>query len=61
VHEFERQFRRRANIEGILALVVGVIVGYILQYGVGLGGRGILQTIIVVGVGGFWYHLRRVI
>jgi hypothetical protein len=52
--------RRKINIEAIAAFLVGVVVAYILQYVMGFGGGGLFTVLIVLAVGGFWYHLRRV-
>lgn len=58
---FERQFRKRANIEAILAFVVGVIVAYLIQSSLRFGGGNLFTALIVIGVGGLWYHIRRVV
>lgn len=60
---FEREFgfRRRINVEAIIAFVVGVLVAYLIQVSVGFGGGTLLTVLIVAGVGGLWYHIRRVV
>jgi hypothetical protein len=63
VDPFEREFsfRRRINVEAIIAFVLGVLVAYLLQIKSGFGGGNLLTVLIVVGVGGLWYHIRRVV
>jgi hypothetical protein len=63
VDPFERQFsfRRRINFEAILAFLVGVLAAYILQVRVGFGGGNLFTVLIVVAIGGLWYHVRRVL
>lgn len=60
---FEREFsfRRRMNVESIIAFVVGVLAAYLLQVKVGFGGGNLFTALIVIAVGGLWYHVRRVI
>lgn len=60
---FEREFsfRRRINIEAIIAFLLGVLAAYILQVRVGFGGGNLFTVLIVVAVGGLWYHIRRVL
>ena len=60
---FEREFsfRRRINFEAIIAFVLGVLVAYLVQTRAGFGGGGLLTILIVIGVGGLWYHIRRVL
>jgi hypothetical protein len=59
---FDSQFRRRrVNVQAILAFVVGIIVAYLLQISFKLGGGNLFTALIVIAVGGFWYHLRRVV
>lgn len=60
---FEREFsfRRRINVEAIVAFVLGVLVAYLIQVKAGFGGGNLLTILIVVGVGGLWYHIRRVV
>ncbi len=60
---FERQFgfRRRMNVEALIAYAIGVLVAYVIQVSVGFGGGNLFTVLIVVAVGGFWYHLRRVL
>lgn len=60
---FEREFsfRRRINVEAIIAFVIGVLVAYVVQSTAGFGGGALLTVLIVVGVGGLWYHIRRVL
>lgn len=58
---FERQFRRRANIEAIIAFVVAVFVAYIIQSIMRFRGGNIFTVLIVVAIGGLWYHIRRVV
>jgi hypothetical protein len=63
VDPFEREFsfKRRINYEGIIAFVLGVLVAYVLQVRVGMGGGNLFTTLIVIAVGGLWYHIRRVL
>jgi hypothetical protein len=64
VDPFERQFdfRRKVNVEAIIAFVIGVVVAYLLQVKAGFGpGNSLLTVLIVAAVGGGWYHIRRVI
>jgi hypothetical protein len=63
VDPFERQFgfRRRINVEAIIAFVIGVLAAYVIQVSVGFGGGNLFTVLIVVAVGGLWYHIRRVL
>jgi len=60
---FERQFsfRRRINVQAIIAFILGVLAAYILQVRVGFGGGNLFTVVIVVAVGGLWYHIRRIV
>ena len=58
---FERQFRRKANIEAILAFIVGVAIAYVIQNSMNFRGGNLFTVLIVLAVGGFWYHIRRVV
>ena len=60
---FEREFsfRRRINFEAIIAFVVGVLAAYLLQVSLGFGGGNLLTVLVVIAVGGLWYHIRRVL
>ncbi len=59
---FDRfRFRRRANIEAIIAFVVAVFAAYIVQIVFRFGGGNLFTMLIVLGVGGLWYHIRRVV
>jgi len=59
---FDRfRFRRRANIEAIIAFVVAIVVAYVLQVVFSFGGGNLFTVLIVLGVGGLWYHIRRVV
>lgn len=62
---FERQFdRRNINVQAIVAYVIGVIVAYILHRVMGLQlypPNTIFSLLIIVAVGGGWYHLRRIV
>jgi hypothetical protein len=60
MHEFDFR-RRRINVQAIIAFVLGVVVAYLISVQAGFGGGGIFVTLVVVAVGGFWYHLRKVI
>ncbi len=57
---FEQHFRRRVKADAIIAFIVGVFAAYVIQATAGLGGGGLLTTIIVALVGGLWYRLRNV-
>ena len=59
---FDRfEFRRSINWQAIVAFILGVVIAYVVQHMFNFGGGGLLTTLIVLGVGGFWYHLRRVV
>lgn len=60
---FERQFsfRRRINVQAIVAFVLGVLVAYVLQVSAGLRGGNLFTVLIVIAVGGLWYHIRKVV
>jgi hypothetical protein len=60
---FEREFgfRRRINYEAIAAFVVAVVVAYVIQRALGFGGGNLFAVLIVIAVGGLWYHIRRVL
>lgn len=60
---FEREFsfRRRMNVEAVIAFVLGVLAAYLLQISLGFGGGNLLTVLIVIAVGGLWYHLRRML
>lgn len=63
---FERQFdfRKRVNYEALAAYVVGAIVAFVLHRAMGLQvypPNTIFTMLIVVGVGGLWYHLRKIV
>lgn len=47
--------------DAIIAFVLGVVVAYVIQFELGLGGGAIFQTLIVVAVAGGWYHWRNVL
>jgi len=59
---FERQFqRRKLNWEAIGAFLVAVVVAYLIQRPLSFGGGGFFTMLIVIAVGGFWYHIRRIV
>ena len=62
--QFERQFRNRANAQAIVAGVLG-IAGALLVSWLFFGRQPerarIFETLIVIAIGGLWYHLRRVV
>lgn len=60
---FERlQFpRKKVNVQAVIAFVLGVVIAYVVQQGLGLRGGGLFTALILIAVGGFWYHLRRVV
>jgi hypothetical protein len=60
---FERQFRGRRNVNynAIIAFVIGVLVAYMVQRQFSFGGGNLFMMLIVVAVGGLWYHLRRIV
>ena len=59
---FDRfRFRRKANVEAIIAFVLGVVVAYLLQVYGGFRGGNIFTALIVLTVGGLYYHIRRVV
>jgi hypothetical protein len=53
--------RRKVNIEAVLAFIVGVVLAYLLQVKASFGTSSILTMLIVLGVGGLWYHVRKVV
>jgi hypothetical protein len=63
VDRFDRfDFReRRINFEGIIAFVIGIVVAYLIQVSFGFGGGNFFTVLIVVALGGLWYHIRRVL
>jgi hypothetical protein len=64
VHEFERQFRRKANVEAIIAGVLGLVVAitvHWVMFGRQPARSSLFETLIVLAVGGLWYHIRRVV
>jgi hypothetical protein len=63
VDPFERQFgfKRRINVEAIVAFIIGVLAAYLIQVSVGFGGGNLFSVLIVIAVGGLWYHIRRVL
>ncbi len=56
-----RNERRKINYQAIAAFVVAIAVAYVIQIGFGFGGGNLFTALIVIGVGGFWYHIRRVV
>ena len=59
---FERQFgQRKINWNAIIAFFVAVVVAYLIQKSAGFRGGNIFTMLIVVAVGGGWYHLRRIV
>ncbi len=60
MHEFDFR-RRKINWEAIAAFIAGVVAAYFIAVKLGFGGGGIFTTLVIVAVGGFWYHLRKVI
>lgn len=60
---FDRfEFRRRkVNFNAILAFVVGVVVAYLLQVKAGFGTSTLLTVLIVLAIGGAWYHFKKVV
>jgi hypothetical protein len=59
VEPFERHFRRRINWEALAAFLVGVVVAYVAA--LRIGQSNLLTVLIVTGIGGAWYHIRRVV
>lgn len=53
--------RRKVNIEAILAFVVGIVLAYLLQVKANFGTSTLLTVLIVLAVGGLWYHIRKVV
>jgi hypothetical protein len=60
VDPFERHFRRRINWEALAAFLVGVLVAYFVSLQLNQASN-LLTVLIVTGIGGFWYHIRRVV
>ena len=59
---FEQQFgRRKINWNAIVAFVVAVVVAYVIQRPLNFGGGNLFTMLIVVAVGGGWYHIRRIV
>lgn len=59
---FERQFgRRKINWEAIGAFLVATVVAYLIQRNAGFRGGNFFTMLIVIAVGGFWYHIRRIV
>jgi hypothetical protein len=59
---FERQFgQRKINWNAIIAFVVAVVVAYLIQRPLNFGGGNFFTMLIVVAVGGGWYHIRRIV
>ncbi len=53
--------RRKVNFNAILAFVVGIVLAYLLQVKANFGTSTILTVLIVLAVGGLWYHIRKVV
>ena len=53
--------RRKVNIEAILAFVVGIVLAYLLQVKANFGTSTLLTVLIVLAIGGLWYHIRKVV
>lgn len=53
--------RRRINIEAVVAYIVGVVVAYVIQNSMGFRGGNLFTVLIVLAVGGLWYHIRRIV
>lgn len=49
------------NFQALIAYALGVLVAYVIQVSVGFGGGNLFTVLIVVAIGGLWYHLRRVL
>jgi hypothetical protein len=60
MHEFDFR-RRRINPNAIIAFVLGVLVAYLIAVQLRFGGGAVFVTLIVVAVGGLWYHIRKVV
>jgi len=61
VHEFDFR-RRKINWEAIAAFAVGTVASYLLIRAMDIHSSiAIFSTLIIVAVGGLWYHIRRVI
>jgi hypothetical protein len=59
---FEQQFgRRKINWNAIVAFVVAVVVAFVIQRPLNFGGGNLFTMLIVVAVGGGWYHIRRIV
>jgi hypothetical protein len=60
---FERQFGkgRNINVQAIIAFVVAVLVAYFIQRTLDFRGGNLFTMLIVVAVGGGWYHLRKIV
>ena len=53
--------RRKVNLNAVLAFVVGIVLAYLLQVKAGFGTSTLLTVLIVLAVGGLWYHIRKVV
>jgi len=59
---FESQFRRRKmNWEAIGAFAVAVVIAYVIQRTLDFRGGNLFTMLIVIGAGGLWYHIRRIV
>jgi hypothetical protein len=59
---FEQQFgRRKINWNAIIAFLIAVVVAYFIQRPLNFGGGNFFTMLIVVAVGGAWYHIRRIV
>ncbi len=59
MHRFGDDTRLRPD--ALIAFVIGILIAYVLQGRLGFGGGAIFTTLIVVAVGGFWYHWRKIL
>jgi hypothetical protein len=53
--------RRRVNVQAILAFVIAIVVAYLIQQTLGFRGGNLFTALIVVAIGGLYYHLRRIV
>lgn len=58
------EFKRRINFQAIGAFIVGAVVAYLLHRMLRMQvypPNGIFTLLVITGVGGLWYHIRRVV
>lgn len=51
----------RLKKDALIGFFLGVVAAYILQVVLNLGVSRIFTALIVIGVGGGWYHFRKIL